>query len=194
MKSVYAVLSTFGLVILFAFQNCAQTAPQSTTDLSSIGIQKTPPVQLSASEIYVDQRLANNQTYHDPANFDVQTVSQIEFGLKRSGDYRYLLNLVSGVLHDSSNNTDDTLSADQVEEVLEALTGATLSNRHLLSSEDIYCTMEYSPGYARITTDRSIYILGEGSAGCPKEDLYVNTNSAEIEKSQLAMVLDSLVN
>ena len=192
MRSIYGVLSAFGLLLLFTFQNCAQTGPQSTDLSSHTSTQKSPPVALAASEIYVDQRLAAHQTHSDPANFDVQMITLIEFGIDRGGSYRFALDLASGILHDNAWNTDQDLDPDKIDEILAAVTGATLSNRHLLSSQEIYCTMEYTPGYARITTDRATFVLGEGSASCPSEDLYIHSDNAALEPSDLPKILAKL--
>lgn len=185
-QQIAITLSAFMLVLMF--QNCSPSGLSSSLDASAI--RQSGLTSLNSGQVFVDARLANtNATPLSPDPFSIHDIQAILFDDALTKNFRYRLDLNNGVLS-GPNGLSRVLSVGDLSAVRDTLTGATLTNLHLLQP-DLLCTMDYLLPYAAIEVDQSIQILGEGSSGCPNQDLYKGQNVSIA--SDLIQLLRSLV-
>jgi hypothetical protein len=189
LKLLLASLASF--VLLFAFQNCSKAPAGSSSGLnSSSSSHINVSNDLGSGQIYVDSRLANGGNYQDPANYTVENVSAIDFNFTQAGQFTYHLDLASGVLTDSSGHQQIVQPA-QLTALNNLLTDGILSSVPLMADQPIECTEDYVDPYAQVTTNLAVHVLGQGSSGCPNEDLY-NVSQQPL-KPMIAAELQSLL-
>jgi hypothetical protein len=189
LKLLLTSVGAFFLIV--AFQNCAKApAGASSSDnasgLSHINVSDN----LSSGQIYVDSRLASHGSFQDPAQYNVESISAIDFNFVAQSEFAYHLDLASGILSDS-NGHQTVLQPEQLAPVLGAITNSVLSSVPLMASEAIVCIEDYVDPYAQITSNVAVHVLGQGSSGCPNEDLYSASQSPL--KSELIAALQALI-
>jgi hypothetical protein len=199
--SSFVILGLLFFVMAVGFQNCAPTnsSTASASAPTSASMLQLNNSSLSSGQIYVDTRLATDGSNQDPPSFTVDTITDIQFDADASGAFLYDLDLTSGAITDVGSNHTlvRTLSADDLNAVLSVVTGGVLSSRQLLSSENLVCTQDFVNAYAQLISANTRYLLGQGSSGCPDEDLYQINLNAPVDglnaPALLAAQLHSLV-